>query len=214
MESEIYRISLGLMAVMLLSFSLTLMPFVRKADAISIRLPQIVFPLLGGITFLAIISVKSSLALSLGMVGALSIVRFRTPIKDPLELILLFFTIGVAVGCAADLIKQTLVIAVILLLVANVIFAFTSRQSYLSAGRTILTVETNGEIDLIKITSEIKKYGSYKLLNRAIGNGSDRATFEVYFNSKNVDVSDELTKKILTDNPNFNIEVVNDMLFS
>ncbi len=50
------------------------------------------------ITLLVISIVKSSLALSLGLVGALSIVRFRTAIKDPEELIYLFFSIAIGLG--------------------------------------------------------------------------------------------------------------------
>ena len=54
------------------------------------------------ITLLVISIVKSSLALSLGLVGALSIVRFRTAIKDPEELIYLFFSIAIGLGMGAD----------------------------------------------------------------------------------------------------------------
>ena len=50
-----------------------------------------IIPLLSASTFLVILVVKSSLALSLGLVGALSIVRFRTPIKEPEELVYLLF---------------------------------------------------------------------------------------------------------------------------
>ena len=50
-----------------------------------------ILPVLSITIFLIILIVKSSIALSLGLVGALSIVRFRTPIKDPEELIFLFF---------------------------------------------------------------------------------------------------------------------------
>jgi hypothetical protein len=51
--------------------------------------------------FLIILVVKSSLALSLGLVGALSIVRFRTPIKEPEELIYLFIAIAIGLGVGA-----------------------------------------------------------------------------------------------------------------
>lgn len=51
-------------------------------------------------TFVVVYIVKSSLTLSLGLVGALSIVRFRTPIKDPLELSVLFVAIGVGISLA------------------------------------------------------------------------------------------------------------------
>ena len=53
-----------------------------------------VIPILSTIVFLVILIVKSSLALSLGLVGALSIVRFRTPIKEPEELVYLFLSIA------------------------------------------------------------------------------------------------------------------------
>lgn len=58
------------------------------------------FPLLTLATILVIFVVKSSLALSLGLVGALSIVRFRAAIKEPEELVYLFFCIasGLAIG--------------------------------------------------------------------------------------------------------------------
>jgi uncharacterized membrane protein YhiD involved in acid resistance len=59
-------------------------------------------PMLTLITVLVISVVKSSLALSLGLVGALSIVRFRTAIKDPEELVFLFFAIGIGLALGAD----------------------------------------------------------------------------------------------------------------
>ncbi len=61
-----------------------------------------ILPVLTLITLLVISVVKSSLALSLGLVGALSIVRFRTAIKDPEELIFLFFAIAIGLGFGAD----------------------------------------------------------------------------------------------------------------
>lgn len=59
-------------------------------------------PLLALTTGLVISIVKSSLTLSLGLVGALSIVRFRTAIKEPEELIYLFMAIAVGLGVGAD----------------------------------------------------------------------------------------------------------------
>lgn len=59
------------------------------------------FIILGVTTMLVISIVKSSLALSLGLVGALSIVRFRTAIKEPEELTYVFVTIAVGLGLGA-----------------------------------------------------------------------------------------------------------------
>ncbi|MEE9385056.1 MAG: DUF4956 domain-containing protein [Nannocystaceae bacterium] len=59
------------------------------------------FPMLALTTMLIITVVKSSLALSLGLVGALSIVRFRAAIKDPEELAYLFIAISIGLGLGA-----------------------------------------------------------------------------------------------------------------
>lgn len=59
-------------------------------------------PVLTVTTALVISIIKSSLALSLGLVGALSIVRFRTAIKDPEELLFLFVAIAIGLGVGAD----------------------------------------------------------------------------------------------------------------
>jgi len=61
-----------------------------------------ILPFLILIVCLIISIVKSSLALSLGLVGALSIVRFRTPIKEPEELVYLFMAIAIGLGLGAN----------------------------------------------------------------------------------------------------------------
>ena len=61
-----------------------------------------VYPLIGIATFIIITIIKSSLALSLGLVGALSIVRFRSAIKEPEELSYIFLTIAIALGFGAN----------------------------------------------------------------------------------------------------------------
>ncbi|MBE5853538.1 MAG: DUF4956 domain-containing protein, partial [Lachnospiraceae bacterium] len=50
-----------------------------------------------------ILTIQSSIVVSLGMVGALSIVRFRTAIKDPMDLVFLFWSISVGIICGARL---------------------------------------------------------------------------------------------------------------
>ncbi len=60
-----------------------------------------ILPILIMTITLIISLIKASLALSLGLVGALSIVRFRTPIKDPQELLYLFLAIAIGIGLGA-----------------------------------------------------------------------------------------------------------------
>lgn len=72
-------------------------------------------PLMALTTMLIISIVKSSLALSLGLVGALSIVRFRAAIKDPEELAYIFLAIALGLGFGADLAYMTTVFFVLIL---------------------------------------------------------------------------------------------------
>jgi uncharacterized membrane protein YhiD involved in acid resistance len=74
-----------------------------------------ILPLIGLTVFMVITVVKSSLALSLGLVGALSIVRFRTPIKEPEELGYLFLTIAVGLGFGAGFSLITTIITIAIL---------------------------------------------------------------------------------------------------
>ena len=64
--------------------------------------------LLTMLTTFVILAVTSNVVLSLGMVGALSIVRFRTAIKDPLDLVFLFWAIGVGIVLGAGLLPLAL----------------------------------------------------------------------------------------------------------
>ena len=66
-----------------------------------------IFPLICLTVIVVITVVKTSLALSLGLIGALSIVRFRTPIKEPEELAYLFIAIAIGLGLGADKIQLT-----------------------------------------------------------------------------------------------------------
>ena len=75
------------------------------------------------ITSLVILAVTSNVVLSLGMVGALSIVRFRTAIKEPLDIAFLFWAIAVGIVLAAGMIPLavfgSVIIGIILLVFAN-----------------------------------------------------------------------------------------------
>lgn len=72
---------------------------------------------LAGVTVITaslILTMQSSVVLSLGMVGALSIVRFRTAIKDPMDLMFLFWSISVGIICGAGLAEVAVILSVII----------------------------------------------------------------------------------------------------
>ena len=85
------------------------------------------------ITSLVILAVTSNVVLSLGMVGALSIVRFRTAIKEPLDIAFLFWSIAVGIVLAAGFIPLavigSIIIGVILLIFVN---KKSSRNPYIA----------------------------------------------------------------------------------
>lgn len=73
------------------------------------------------ITSAIILSIQSSVVISLGMVGALSIVRFRTAIKDPMDLVFLFWSISVGIICGAGLYGMALMLSLAVTVVVLVL---------------------------------------------------------------------------------------------
>lgn len=68
------------------------------------------------ITTPVVMCIKSNIALSMGMVGALSIVRFRTAIKEPMDLMFLFWSISVGIICGAGLAQVAVILSVVMTL--------------------------------------------------------------------------------------------------
>ena len=91
------------------------------------------FVVLGVTTCIVITIVKSSLALSLGLVGALSIVRFRAAIKEPEELIYLFLIITAGLGCGAGQIKITVIGIIISILTIFIYSKFEENKEILNS---------------------------------------------------------------------------------
>jgi uncharacterized membrane protein YhiD involved in acid resistance len=72
--------------------------------------------LIAVITASIILAMQSNLVISLGMVGALSIVRFRTAIKDPMDLIFLFWSISTGIICGAEMYKIAIITSLVITL--------------------------------------------------------------------------------------------------
>jgi len=108
-QIELSNFILSLFCAAILSFIVHLF-YVRFSSTLSNRIEfSKNFVVLGVATCIVIMIVKSSLALSLGLVGALSIVRFRAAIKEPEELVYLFLIIAVGLGCGANQLIITVV---------------------------------------------------------------------------------------------------------
>lgn len=149
----------------LLSYLLSLI-YVKYGSAVSNRRSFAKNFILLAITTMFIISVvKSSLALSLGLVGALSIVRFRSAIKEPQELTYLFLTISIGLGCGAGLTILTILAFIGFWLV----IVFTSRLKQTAVDQHLyLTVSSNsqGAMNTEDIVAAIKDECSFIKLKR------------------------------------------------
>lgn len=90
------------------------------------------------ITTLVILAVTSNVVLSLGMVGALSIVRFRTPIKEPLDIAFLFWSIAVGIVLAAGMIILAVLGSIV---IGIVLLIFVNRKSHTSPYIVVIRCE-------------------------------------------------------------------------
>ncbi len=117
------------------------------------------FVLMTTTTMLIITIVKSSLALSLGLVGALSIVRFRAAIKEPEELSYLFLTIAVGLGFGAD---QRLLTTVAFAIICGLIVIKNTVKSKQGHPNLFLTIssEQGAKIALDDVVGTLKSHCS------------------------------------------------------
>ena len=118
-----------------------------------------IFPFILLTTTLVISIVKSSLALSLGLVGALSIVRFRTPIKEPEELAYLFICIAAGLGLGAN---QTLPTVVAVLIILFIMYLTKNKKISDHEKNMFLSIECN-------IDKDDEKKNLIKNINKIIG---------------------------------------------
>ncbi len=131
---------------------------------------------LGLTTMLIITIVKSSIALSLGLVGALSIVRFRAAIKDPEELTYLFLVIGVGLASGAN---QPLLAIVAVFFIVALLFASQKIQGqteFKSEDKLYVNISTDiNDLERInQLLSETFHYVELKRLD-TLGSGMDLA---------------------------------------
>ena len=88
-----------------------------------------------------IVAMQSSIVISLGMVGALSIVRFRTAIKNPMDLLFLFWSIGTGIVCGAGMYEIAIMVA-LMTTIGMVIL------EYLPGNRRVYLLIVNGGVEL------------------------------------------------------------------
>ena len=158
------------------------------------------FIVLATTTMFIIMVVKSSLALSLGLVGALSIVRFRAAIKEPEELTYLFLNIAIGLGCGANQLLVTLLafFSIVLFIMVSKSRFFTAKETKV-AGMTsyVLIVCENKSASLSQIINILTaNSNTVKLKRTDEANGRLEASFFIDFDEwKHFEkMREELTK--------------------
>lgn len=137
------------------------------------------FMLLALTTMLIIYIVKSSIALSLGLVGALSIVRFRAAIKDPEELTYLFLVIGIGLGMGANQAGIT-ILAFVLIMALLILKSSTQNNKLVSLDNQMVFNVSSRLLDETKINSILASHFSGVELKRlSQDNGELRMTYQI-----------------------------------
>lgn len=136
-------------------------------------------------TMIIITIVKSSLALSLGLVGALSIVRFRAAIKEPEELVYLFICIAIGLGFGANQNVITIVGVTVLVSVVAFIRGRTDASSSMHVLYLTISRASGARLDLQELIEILERNCSELDLKRLDeGNSMNEASFMTSFADK------------------------------
>ena len=135
------------------------------------------------ISTLVILAVTSNVVLSLGMVGALSIVRFRTAIKEPLDIAFLFWAIAVGIVLAAGMIPLAVFGSVI---IGMVLLFFANRKSHVNPYIVVLRCE--GHDSEVMATEFLKKQVRRMVIkSKTVQRGSVEINAEIRMGDDNTD---------------------------
>lgn len=143
-----------------------------------------------------LISLGNNIVLSLGLIGSLSVIRFRTPVKDPEDMVYLFWSIATGLGCGSG----NFIFAIIVVIFVSLVITFFSRQNlYRSVSNGyILIIECdqilseNMDVENLLKSKKIR----YKLKSGLIDN--DQPQYEMVFELDHTRDSD-LIKSVIVE---------------
>lgn len=127
------------------------------------------------VTAMVIIAINSNLVLSLGMVGALSIVRFRTPIKDPTDLIFLFWAAAAGIVSGAGFYTLAIFGSVI---IGLIMFFFIKKTSFETPYLLVVNCDSDeSEKEIYTVLGKLVK--RYNIKQKTVTHGNIEATLEL-----------------------------------
>ena len=158
--------------------------------------------LLPVVTFIITKAISGNIALSLGMIGALSIVRFRNPVKNPFELVIFFcmITLGISAGVQIKL-------AALLLLTTLVVIAASKIYVKINKKGFIASFEEGYSLNIIEIISskEIEELKNFNILSFSFD--KDRSTYEYKISERNKDEIHKIERIIKGNDQVLNYEI-------
>ena len=171
-----------------------------------------IFVPLAIITTLVITVVKFSLALSLGLVGALSIVRFRAAIKEPEELVYLFFIIGIGLANGANQFLVAIIATLITIIILYFRKIYNDKKNLTTLSDTstnILQIQIdNKAVKSIEIIDRLKKKVNYLNL-KSFASESESEQFNFWFDTEKDNISNLISEieKITLENKDIKIQI-------
>ncbi len=142
--------------------------------------------LLALITALIIMTISSNIVLSLGMVGAMSIVRFRAAIKDPRDIVFMFWSISVGIASGAGIyhvaVGGTIFISIVILIMSR-------KSIVIETFLLIMTYDKKAQEEVLVVLNRLK----YDMKSKTVVNGKTEMTIEMK-KVKNTAFVDELSE--------------------
>jgi uncharacterized membrane protein YhiD involved in acid resistance len=144
------------------------------------------------VTSLVIMTISSNFILSLGMVGALSIVRFRTAIKDSMDIVFMFWAISIGIANGAGFFKLSFAGLIVVSIALLILSRFKSRSNpYL----LIINYADNNEKNSIEILKHLKKHLQYAVIkSKTLKNGNAELAIEVRLKDDDHQIVEELSQ--------------------
>lgn len=130
--------------------------------------------LLAMVTSLVIRTINSNLALSLGMVGALSIVRFRTAVKDPVDTVFMFWAIAAGIMSGAGLYIITLIASLFL----GIFYVISYSTAFKPIQKYLLVINTDSDM-AENLMNELENRKKYVLKTESIKKDNVELTYEI-----------------------------------
>ncbi|GGG22890.1 DUF4956 domain-containing protein [Dokdonia pacifica] len=170
-----------------------------------------VLMIVGLTTFIIISIVKSSLALSLGLVGALSIVRFRTAIKEPEELGYFFMAIAIGLGMGANQLLPTLIGFVVLLLI--IILQHKGQSSSITQNLLVnLTCDTDKKTAIIKEISDTVSANTTQVEVKRIQHEETSVAINFLVKVKSLEDLNSINTKLIAIDPKVQVTFIDNTL--